>query len=66
MALLLLSMLFLKFIHVVASITNIRKVVEKEQNSFLLLFFYCFNVVHFCAFIYLLMTIWMVSSLGYF
>lgn len=46
MALLLLSMLFLKFIHVVASITNIRKVLEKEQNSFLLLFFYCFNVVH--------------------
>lgn len=53
MVLLLLNMLFLKFIHIVSSISNIRKVVEKEQNSFLLLFFYCFNVVHFVhSFIY--------------
>lgn len=43
MALLLLSMLFLKFIHVVASITNIRKVVEKEQNSLFIVVFLLFQ-----------------------
>ena len=47
MALFLLNMLFFKFIHIVSSISNTRKAVEKEQTSFLLLLFYCFNAVHF-------------------